>query len=186
MEQVLGHLTLCSLWGHVTKFIINAELIWLPWLTLSDFSLGYICLRGENDCRRAERLFPSSNTFGPVTAELRTLTSKLDPRALEDSKWHHGQKMVSASFCFFLLFLNSDREVVCLEFARLSGEEKEEFVVAIPILYTCKNSFQDMFLCLHGLSLLPWSLITFFFQLWGLWCLINRTNKSFPYYCIKI
>lgn len=32
---------------------------------------------------------------------------------------------------FFLLFLDSDREVVCREFARLSGEEKEELVVAV-------------------------------------------------------
>lgn len=135
MEQVLSYLTLFAMWGHVTKFIINAELIWLPWLTLSDFSLGYICLRGESDCHRAERLFPSSNTFGAVTAELRTLTSKSDPWALEDSKWRHGQKTVSASFCFFLLFLNSDREIACLEFSRLSGEGKEELIVAVLILH---------------------------------------------------
>lgn len=48
----------CSLWGHVTKFIINAELIWLPWLTLSDFSLGCICLHGENDCTELKGYFP--------------------------------------------------------------------------------------------------------------------------------
>lgn len=72
MEQVLSYLTLFSLWGHMTKFIINAELIWLPWLALSDFSLGYICLHGENACCRAERLLPSSNTCGPVSVESRT------------------------------------------------------------------------------------------------------------------
>lgn len=159
MEQGLSYLTLFSLWGHVIKFIINAGLIWLPWLTLSDFSLGYICLHGENDCCRAETLFPSSHTFGPVTAELRTLTSKSDPGALEDSKWHHGQKTVSASFCFFFLFLNSDREVVCLEFARLSGEQKEELEVAVLIPHTQMHSFQDMFLCPPGPSLLLLSLL---------------------------
>lgn len=58
MEEVLGYLTLRSLWGHMTKFIINGELIWLPWLTLSDFSLGYICLRGENDCTELKGYFP--------------------------------------------------------------------------------------------------------------------------------
>ena len=159
MQGEFSYLTLFSLWKHVIKFIINAEVIWLPWLTLSDFSLGYIFLRGENDCCRAERLFPSSNIFGPVTVELRTLTSKSDPRSLEDSKWHHGQKIVSASFCFFFLFLNSDREVDCLEFARLSGKQKEELMVVVLIPHTQINSFQDMFLCPPGPSLLLLSLI---------------------------
>lgn len=59
--------------------------------------------------------------------------------------------MVSASFCFFLLFLNSDREVVCLEFARLSGEEKEELVAAVLILHIQK-SFPG------HVSLFSWSL----------------------------
>lgn len=59
--------------------------------------------------------------------------------------------MVSASFCFFLLFLNSDREVVCLEFARLSGEEKEELVVVVTYFAHTQNSFQDV-------SLSSWSL----------------------------
>lgn len=59
--------------------------------------------------------------------------------------------MVSASFCFFLLFLNSDRGVVCLEFARLSGEEKEELVAAVLILHTQK-SFPG------HVSLFSWSL----------------------------
>lgn len=73
-------------------------------MTLIDtkwFQLGLYLSSGESDCRRAERLFLSSNTFGAVAVELRTLTSKSDPRALEDSKWRHGQKTVSASFCFF-------------------------------------------------------------------------------------
>lgn len=46
MEAVLSLLTLFAPRGHVIKFIINAELIWLPWLTLSDFSPSSICLHG--------------------------------------------------------------------------------------------------------------------------------------------
>lgn len=95
-----GCLTLFSLQGHVIKFIINAELIWLPWLTLSDFSLACIYLHGENDCHRAERLFPSSNTFGPATVELCTLTSKSDPQALKDRYDIMSQKWCRLHFIF--------------------------------------------------------------------------------------
>lgn len=94
-----------------------------------------------------------------------------------------AKKMVSASFCFFLLFLNSDREVVCRKFARLSGEEKEELVVAVPLLHTHTNSFQDMFLCLPGLSVTMNLIYLFiYFNLGGLRCLINKANQLFACY----
>ena len=63
---------------------------------------------------------------------------------------------------FILLFLSlskPDREVVCLEFARLSGEQKEELEVAVLIPHTQMHSFQDMFLCPPGPSLLLLSLL---------------------------
>lgn len=41
------------------------------------------------------------------------------------------------SFILLFLFLSQpDREVVCLEFARLSGEQKEELEVAVLIPHT--------------------------------------------------
>lgn len=67
--------------------------------------------------------------------------------------------MVSASFCFFFLFLDSDREVVCLEFARLSGKQKEELEVAVLIPHTPMHSFQHMFLYPPSPSLLLLSLL---------------------------
>lgn len=49
-----------------------------------------------------------------------------------------GKKRCQLHFVFFLLFLNSDREIACLEFSRLSGEGKEELVLAVLILHKKK------------------------------------------------
>lgn len=135
MEQVLSYLTLSAMWGHVTKFIINAELIWWPWLTLSDFSLGYICLRGKVTAAELKGYFSLQIHLGLSLWSYAPWHQNRTRGLWKTANDVMGKKRCQLHFVFFLLFLNSDREITCLEFSRFSGEGKEELVLAVLILH---------------------------------------------------